>query len=305
MRRASIDIGSNTILLLLVELNEKNEILKEVLNESVVTALGKNLDKNKAFCQSSLDDSFETLKNYASLLKKEKIDLESVLVTATEASRVAQNSKDFFAKVLKEIGFKVTIITGEGEAYYTALGVVSSLSTQEEMVTIMDIGGASTELMKVSLRPFKVISSISLPVGAVRAFDWNTEGVFDQKINLIITDAIKEYQTKNLIGVAGTMTALASMYLGRKDFSASAIEGMSIKASIFSDFSRDLQNTTVENLLLLFPFLGKRALVVGQGSRITQMIGEKLRVENFQVSTRGLRYGIVIAGHIDEKFLAK
>lgn len=304
MRRASIDIGSNTILLLLVELSDDNKITKEILNESTVTALGKNLDKTKEFSAESLVASFEALETYAKLLKKEKFNVEDVIVTATEASRVALNSQELFSRVKKELGFSVTIITGEGEAFYTALGVSSSIAAASGAITIMDIGGASTELINVKLNPFSVLSSISMPIGSVRAHDWQADGIFDEKVLPILNQDLSIYKTQDLVCVAGTMTALATMYLGRQEFSASAIEGMSIKTSVFKDFSRDLQNTTVENLLLLFPFLGKRALVIGQGSRITQLMSDKLGVENLKVSTRGLRYGTVIAGKIDSKYLA-
>jgi len=110
LKRATIDIGSNTILLLAAELDSK-KIVREVLNCSEVTALGKNLDKTKAFAQESMQESFRALTSYKQKLAEVGIEPQEVIVTATEASRVAQNSQDFFEKIKQEIGFGVTIIS--------------------------------------------------------------------------------------------------------------------------------------------------------------------------------------------------
>lgn len=304
IKRASIDIGSNSVLLLLVEIDEKTKLIKrEILNESAVTSLGKDLDKNKSFLESSMEATFEALARYKDLLDKSNFKASSVIVTATEASRVATNAKVFFIRIKNELGFNVTTISSEGEAYYTALGVVSSLSGSDKEATIMDIGGASTELIKIKTSPFEIISSISLPVGSVRATDWKINGEFDQKMIPLLSHDLNPYLTAKLVCVAGSMTALATMYKGLRNFNAEAIEGMKIETSSFNEFSRDLQNTTVENLHILFDFIGKRAPFVAAGSKVAQMIAEKLNVKELIISTRGLRYGVVMVSEIDKKFI--
>jgi exopolyphosphatase/guanosine-5'-triphosphate,3'-diphosphate pyrophosphatase len=304
MKRASIDIGSNSILLLAAEYNIARGIIeKEYLNESYITSLGKDLDKTKVFHPDSMKASFEALKECKRLLQTISFNPENVIVTATEASRVAQNSREFFASVKKDLGFDVSIISSKGEAYYTALGVVSSMDSAHADVVVMDIGGASTELIQIETTPFKINGSISLPVGSVRATDWRAEGVFEEKISLILQQNFKAYEAKTLVCVAGSMTALASMYLGQKEYQASKIEGMSIAFKSFKEFSTDLQATNLENLRLLFPFLGKRAPMVASGALVAELISQKLGVETIKISTRGLRYGTIISGGIDEQFI--
>lgn len=306
MRRASIDIGSNSVLLLAVDLDSNSSISNEVLNESFITSLGKDLDATKKFHPDSMQATYEALKTYKALLDKIKFPIDQVIATATEASRVSTNSREFFKKIKDELGFNIQIITSDGEAYYTALGVVSSLGSHAgNSIVVMDIGGASTELIKINTAPFKIESSVSLPVGSVRATDWKKAGEFDQKLSEMLILDMSEYETKILVCVAGSMTALASMYLGQREYVDSKVDGMQIAFSSFQEFSRDLQKTTVENLLMLFPFLGKRAPMVSGGAHVAELIGKKLNIEMIKVSTRGLRYGVVCTGGINEQYLSK
>ena len=256
MKRASIDIGSNSVLLLAAEVDEqKQTILKEISNESFITSLGKDLDKTKVFHPESMRATFEALSSYQNICKQHNIPESTVLVTATEASRVAKNASVFYQKIETELGFRTKIISAKGEAYYTALGVVSSLTQKEGSLVVMDVGGASTELIKISLNPFTIVSSISLPVGSVRAMDWRNASLFNEKMNELLSVDLGEYHTENLICVAGSMTSLASMYLGLRDFEADKIEGMVISFHNFIKFTNDLQKTNLENLNMLFPFL--------------------------------------------------
>ena len=302
MRRASIDIGSNSVLLLAVEMND-GIIAKELLNESFITSLGKDLDVTKKFHDESMKATFHALSEYKKLLDNIKFPVAEVIATATEASRVSTNSREFFSKIKDELGFNIQIISSDGEAYYTALGVVSSIGKGPGTIVVMDIGGASTELIRIETSPFKIINSISLPVGSVRATDWKNKGEFDSKITEILNKDFSEYYTETLVCVAGSMTALASMYLGQKEYSDTKVEGMNIPFSTFQDFAKDLRNTSLENLLMLFPFLGKRAPMVGGGSHVAELIGNKLKIDTIKISTRGLRYGTVITGGIDEQFI--
>ncbi len=296
MIRTSIDIGSNSILLLSVEWN--NKILRELLNCSHITSLGKELDQNKSFHPDSMQATLEALSEYKIKLEKIKVNPVHVFVTATEAARVATNASEFFLKIKNTLGFNVQIISCEQEAYFTALGVVSGIDNKDKDLVIMDIGGASTELIKVQINPFKIVSSISLPVGSVRGTDWKKSGEFDLKMREILSHPIKEYQTEMMICVAGSMTSLATIFLGKKEFNDKDIDGIEINFEEFKIFKTELQKQTSEELLKNYPFLGKRAPVVAAGAEVGQMILEKLEVQSIRVSTRGLRYGVVTQGHL-------
>ncbi|CAN0020072.1 unnamed protein product, partial [Chrysoparadoxa australica] len=124
LKRASIDIGSNTVLLLAAEISEQGEIQKELANESRVTSLGKDLDKTGVFRQESMDDTYSAFVDYKKILNKLGITSENTIVTATEASRVAKNARPFLDKLESDFDVKIHLISGEGEAFYTSYGVV-------------------------------------------------------------------------------------------------------------------------------------------------------------------------------------
>lgn len=302
MIRASIDIGSNSTLLLAAELSEDGKkISRELLNLSFITSLGKDLDKNKVFHPESMEATFKALTFYRDELKKIGIKPEQVIATATEAARVAGNSSDFFSKIKDELGFKITVISSEGEAFYTAYGVASG-GIEDENVVIMDIGGASTELIRVQQKPFKIVDSISLPIGSVRAKDWEKNNIFRQKIEEIFSINLDFYQTKELLCVAGGMTSIAAMYLGLNEFEENRVNGLTIKFSDFKKFANNIDGKSLQALLYQYSFLGKRAEVISSAAKVASKFGDTLKIETMKISTRGLRYGTILSGEIDEKF---
>jgi exopolyphosphatase/guanosine-5'-triphosphate,3'-diphosphate pyrophosphatase len=301
MKRASIDIGSNTVLLLIADVKEKS--YDELENESRVTGLGRNLDKTNAFLPVAIEESFQALKEYTELLDKHGIKREDVLVTATEASRVASNSSELFDRVSSELGLVTRTINGQGDAFYTSFGVVKGSSVKDRLITIMDIGGASTEFIKVQVEPFEVISSISLPFGSVRATDWHNDGVFEQNMFEILSSSkISDYKSSHLLCVAGSMTSLGGMIKGLNTFDAEAVNGTSIGFNQFLGFVEKLKGISHEVLEQKFPFLGKRSQTIVGGAMIGQIIGQTLGVKTFEISTLGLRYGTLLSGEINERF---
>lgn len=305
MLRASIDIGSNTVLLLIAEV--QNSQLKEIVSKSSVTALGRDLDKLGEFHPESMNETYATLKNYRKELKRMDIAPEDVVVTATEASRVARNAPTFFEKVKKELGFVVTIINDHGEAYYTSLGVCAGTLTQidEEMI-IMDIGGASTELIKIKVKPYRLISSVSLPVGSVRASQWMKNGEYQEKLSDIFERySLDEYQTHKIVCVAGSMTSLGGMIKGLSSFESELINGAEISFESFKKFVSKIEHDAPEKLLNHYPFLEKRAETIVAGAKIAVEMAQKCGVDNLEISTYGLRHGTAMSGAIEHQFLAR
>ena len=303
MLRASIDIGSNSILLLISEF--KNGKFEDIENEVTITSLGRGLDENKKFLDKSIDATFDALKSYKKIIKRYDLTPDETIVTATEASRVAENAKSFFEQVKKKLGFDVSIINSEGEAFYTAKGVVTGAGLQSEDITIMDIGGASTELIKVKTEPFSIVETISLPVGSVRAYDWIEEGIFQEKMEKIFKDfGLGSYKTQNLLCVAGTMTSIGAMILGLSNFQESSVNDSEVQFSKFCEYLEKIKVLDEDTLKVQYPFLGKRSKTIVSGARVARAIGLELEVESFKISTLGLRYGVLLEDKIQEKFMA-
>ncbi|MAZ48701.1 MAG: hypothetical protein CME65_09060 [Halobacteriovoraceae bacterium] len=301
--RASIDIGSNSILLLALDGD-----LKPILNEARVTGLGRGLDSTGKFSEEAMKDSRAVFKYYHSLCVEKNIDPSSVIVTATEASRVASNSKDFFAEIKSHFGFDVQIITGKAEAYYSTLGVLADEKIKDEFITIMDIGGASTELIRVNTITREIINSFSMPIGVVRLNSWLKDGVREEKRDQVFelySDQIREVSCSRVYCVAGTMTSVGNMHLGHKEFIESDVHGLMIKyKEIDSLFSR-YKAVEAASILEEFPFLGKRASTIQSGLYLATSLLSLIGCTEAYISTFGLRYGTILAGGIEDGFIFK
>ena len=303
--RASIDIGSNSVLLLAGYISNGEFI--EHLSEANITGLGKDLDKNGSFLKNSMEETYKVLKGYKKKLEKLNIEMSSVIVTATEASRVAENAASFFENIKNDLGFSTHIITASGEAFYTGLGIASGyLSNDGKEKVILDIGGASTEIIKVKTNPFTILSSVSLPIGSVRATDWLKSNSFESKLGAIFNEKkIENYKTEEIICVAGTMTSLGAMLKGIKTYRDKLIDGYEFDFIKFEKFISKLNKMQPFQILKEFPIIGKRFETITGGGIVGMEVGQRLGVKKVIISTRGLRYGTLIGGEIDEKFISR
>ncbi len=304
--KASIDIGSNSILLLICSV--EGDQVTVIENESNVTGLGRDLDKNGAFLQEAIDDSLEVLKEYSEICLKRNLDPSQVIVTATEASRVAVNAIEFIELVEKNTGFKVQVITGEGEAHYSAMGILFDKKIQQPVITIMDIGGASTELIKVDTQKGKVIESFSMPVGCVRMNNWNEAGEMKEKLAEIFShyaEGLTSMKTDTLYCVAGTMTSIGNIYLGHQEFVEKEVNGLCFEAIVLDELFDRYKEHGPEDMLAKYPFLGKRSHTIHSGLRLAIAVLNKLKSRKVYISTYGLRYGTLISGGIDNEYIVK
>ncbi len=304
--RASIDIGSNSVLLLIAEVNAGK--LKELNRRSEITQLGKELDKNRAFHTESMAATFTALKSYAHDCKEAGINPEDVIVTATEASRVAANAPEFFQKVSDQLGLRIQIITPEAEAYYSTKGILYNSKFASEVITIMDIGGASTELIKVNTKTFQILKTISMPVGAVRATQWLQDHLFVQNLQKVFLDfrtEIDDFQTRELFCVAGTMTSLGNMHLQRKEFVEDDLHGMVMKSEDVDVLFKKYADSAPESFLEEFPFLQKRSQNIRGGLHVAYHFIHRLLAREITISTYGLRYGTILEGKIKKDYLWK
>ena len=170
----------------------------------------------------------------------------------------------------------------------------------------MDIGGASTELIKVNTKTFKILETISMPIGAVRATQWLDDELFVQNLQKILLDfrnEIDKFQTKDLYCVAGTVTSLGNMHLMRKEFIEDDVHGLTLKAEDIDVMFKKYCNYTPSEFLELFPFLQKRSNSIRGGLHIVYHIVHRLLVKDITISTYGLRYGTILEGKIKKEYL--
>jgi exopolyphosphatase/guanosine-5'-triphosphate,3'-diphosphate pyrophosphatase len=254
-----------------------------------------------------MQDSLDVLKKYSNKILEYGLKPDQCLATATEASRVAKNAKTFYEEVVKTTKIQVKIINGKAEAYYSALGASFELPDTMKQVTIMDIGGASTELIQVSLHPFQILASVSVPIGSVRMTNWREDKIDDakmQQLQQVYGEIITGYATADLLCVAGTMTSVANMHLKNREFVENQVHMHKMSSNDLKSVFETYAHADESSLLVEFPFLGKRAKAIAGGIAVAYFFCSKLAVKNITVSTYGLMFGTALEQKIRADFLA-
>lgn len=300
--RAGIDIGTNTILLLVAEV-EGAEI--RVLEDHVrVVRLGQGVDKNRAFHPDALDRARVCFAEYRDILKK--YPGADVRAVATSGSRDAQNSAEFFREVEERYGIRVRVISGEEEALLSFRGALPEGSADPRTMAVLDIGGGSTEIVGLLPGANGTLFRHSFDIGCVRLSErfLKSDPATREEVaalekfiaaELAAKDGVlAELKGKNLVGVAGTVTYLASSYLGLTKFDVERVQGtyLSVEA-IISLIDRFRPLSSAERLGLGGMDKG-RADVILAGAYILRAVLEKTGLPGVHASVRGLRYGAVL-----------
>lgn len=299
--KAAIDIGSNTVLLLVGRVKDEN--VEAIYEEQQAPRLGTNVDADKNLHPDSINRVLEVLQKYKSILDREFSDVKDIHVTATSAVRDAGNRQYFLDKVEKEAGFTVQLLSGEDEAGYTFFGAKSVLDDISGTACVLDIGGGSTE---VALGSKHILTErFSYDIGSVRFTEryLHDSPPSDSQINNC-RSAIKEALKRKvfyfppqftLIGVAGTVTSLAYINAGINQYDPSAINGSKLSVEIINDWVSELKEKSSEQLLKDYPEILKgRADVFLGGLLILQSFMESSQIPEIVVSTGGIRHGALI-----------
>src|ERR1700748_1269325 len=122
MLRASIDLGTNTCLLLIAEVDHDGRVIKVVSDHSTIVRLGEGVDKARELQPAAIERTLTCLKQYSKIARDAGVDPKSAICVATSSSRDSKNGSQFFTQVEKETGFRFRVISGDDEARYTFLG---------------------------------------------------------------------------------------------------------------------------------------------------------------------------------------
>ncbi|MCB0384932.1 MAG: amidohydrolase family protein, partial [Bdellovibrionales bacterium] len=235
MKIAALDLGSNTFLLLLAEV-ESGKITRIHHDECQVTRLAQAVDVNRAFHPDALVRAERCLKEYGAKIRQFQPD--RVLAVATSAARDAQNKDEFF-RIANEAGIPVKVITGDLEAKMTFRGAIDDL-VPDGRCRVIDIGGGSTEY--IAGQSGGKIHGQSLDMGCVRLTERFVTGhpvkpLEVEKMRLAVGQhlegldpAIKQ-GAGPLVAVAGTPTTLAAVVLGI-EFDSEQIHGFRLSKAV-------------------------------------------------------------------------
>ncbi len=299
MRVASIDVGSNTVLLLIADTDDKKSFAT-VLNEYRAPRLSRGLSENGFISNDSMNSFYKILAEYKKIIDDYKCD--KVIVKATQAMRKAANSDAIIKHAAENFDFQIEIISGAEEALLSYLGAISKFDDFENYCVI-DIGGASTEVIigeKKSIRFRK-----SFPFGAVyltekyiRNDSYSKTDL--RKINEYLFENFQELEDRNIlnaavIAVAGTPTTLSAINMGLKEYDENSIEGSCLSLNAIENLTEHLKTHSPGELLEIHAGIIKgREDILLAGTLILKNFMKILKKDIIYVSGRGLRYGILI-----------
>ncbi len=327
---AAIDLGTNNCRLLIARPSGENFTVIDAFSR--VVRLGEGLAQSGKLSEESMERTLAALTVCAEKLKRRNVRLARSV--ATEACRRASNGADFIAKVKRETGIALDIISAQEEARLAVLGCHILLETGEGPAVIFDIGGGSTELVWIDLtgvppqaRPksimrmhngfqnadsrfpaAKVVDWISVPLGVATLRDQFNDVEDDSARFALMSWFFEEnlaefapYKDEppregfQIVGTSGTVTTVAASHLGLKRYDRNKVDGLRMTS--------DEIDKVIRNYLALGPAgrrrdprigMDRQALIMS-GAAILQALLRCWPTDRLSVADRGLREGMLYA----------
>ncbi len=301
--RASIDLGTNTCLMLVVDEGRPGQgaPFAVLSDHQTIVRLGQGVDRERKLAPAAMERTLACLKGYAEILRAAGGSADQAVCVATSQARDARNGAEFFERVSRETGFRFRIISGDDEARCTFLGALLP-GMSADSAAVIDIGGGSTELVSVD-------GGQSLDLGSVRFTDrffktdpvtdtefWACQNAIDTMLASLNPWRERLPNSSKLVAVAGTATSLAAWHLQLPHFDAQKIDALTLTRGDVHRMVEELKWRTVLERCELPGMELKRADVILAGALILWRAMEVLGFAECRVSTRGLRYGILRPG---------
>jgi len=296
MRVAAIDLGTNTILLLIAEVDADG--VHAVEDHAEIVRLGEGLDATGQLAPAAMLRAREALARYIERISA--LDCAHVMAVGTEALRRASNGHLFVndaTAMLGEVGGRFSVIDGEREARLSWRAVRASFPSLQGVRTVLDIGGGSTELL---VGDEQVEEVVSLPIGSVRlterllAHDPPTEDERQALVNTVDAALAGAPPPRGtIVGIAGTVTTLAAMSLALTTYDGNRVHGSSLAYDALQATTRQLGETAVADRKRTPGLDPKRADVIYAGAVILERVLARAGAGSCLVSDRGIRWGLV------------
>ena len=298
---ASIDIGSNTVRLLILE-SMGNQGFKTLTSKRKITRLGEGMDTQGKLTDHRIQATLKVLSEF------QKICMENgdppIFAVATSAVREASNGEEFVGLAKKETGIDIKIIPWEEEARLTLEGVFWKLSHKNKTTITLDIGGGSTEFILSEGKNIKGFCSTAL--GVVKLTErFITRHPVDEKefLNLQnhldnelrgVKKKLPTFSPERLIGTAGTVTTLAALKKNVFPYDPEKIHGSCISRQETESILGNLKEKSINQRLLLKPLeLGREDLIIA-GTAIVLTTMRTFGCDTLTVSEYSLREGIIL-----------
>ncbi len=313
MKIASIDIGTNTLLMVIGEQVSPQSDIVPLYDEHSIARLGEGVDKTGQISEEAFERAATIATTYRLLCSHEGI--HRIEAVATSAVRDAANGEDICKRLSAILGTTVQTISGDEEAQFSFIGA----SESENKCTVVDIGGGSTEYVTGENKI--ILQRMSLQIGAVRLHERylkslppSEETVANAREEIrrhlahlpqgktkgedTFTDrgfqtGDRGLQTGEIVGVGGTFTTLAAIDLNLPVFDSTRVHNHILSAQAVSRITTYLLSNSLEELLKNPAIHPKRADILPAGALILEETLRFFAADSCKASTKGLRYGVL------------
>lgn len=300
MRVAAIDCGTNSIRLLIADVQGDN--FREVIREMEIVRLGQGVDQTGEFHPDAISRTLAAVDKFANEITKRGV--EKIRFCATSATRDAKNRDLFINGVKARLGVTPEVISGEEEAALSFAGATKDLPNSISPFLVIDIGGGSTEFV---LGAQKVAQAKSVNIGCVRMSERHFKS--DPATQSEIESARKDIQSainqaaqvvdikaaKSLIAVAGTATTVAAAALELPVYDRYAIHLSRISAEQTHEVSERLLKLTRKERAALGYMHPGRVDVIGAGSLVLSEIIKAVGAKEFIACESDILDGIAFS----------
>ncbi len=300
-RFASIDLGSNTVRLLIGEESPEGD-LSILHEERRIIRLGEGLHTEARLQPHRIQRALETLSEFKTICGK--FGDVYLYAAATSAVREAANREEFVEQVKRETGIDLNVISWQEEAECTLRGVQWKLQLHDKRYVVFDIGGGSTEFIRAE--GAEVMDTFGTRLGVMRLTErFITRHPVDPEELAGLTGFLsaelaavqihfKQARPEILIGTAGTVTTLAAIAGNVVPYDPSRIHGSTLGRDEVEAILQTMCAMTLEERLNL-PALeqGREDLIIA-GTAVTLAAMEAFEVEDLTVSEYGLREGLLL-----------
>jgi exopolyphosphatase / guanosine-5'-triphosphate,3'-diphosphate pyrophosphatase len=300
-RFAAIDIGTNTILLLIAEL-AGNGTFAVLEDRAEITRLGENVDRSRAISPAAEERSLRVLRAYVARCKY--LAVRDIVAVGTSALRDARNAAGFKERLRRELGLDLRVLSAEEEAAYSYLAVERGLVLGPGDVLVVDVGGGSTELIWGQDR--RLFRWASLDLGAVRLTERYFAGdpptddecarlgeAIDREIRALIEAWGVPATIRVMVGIAGTFTTLAAVQRGLRVYTHSEVHGARLSDAEVARQIRLYRGSPLAARRKIAGLEPGRADVILAGALLIGRIMALFGIGEAVVSDQGIRYGLL------------
>jgi exopolyphosphatase / guanosine-5'-triphosphate,3'-diphosphate pyrophosphatase len=295
---AAIDIGSNTLRLLIAEKIEQQ--FQPLFRDREIVRLGRNFYPSRMIPSQSLEKAIKVLKRFK--LRSDQEGVGALIAVGTGVLREAENLSVLLDKVTRETGITIRIIPGQEEARLMAQGVLSQFPPAPGKTVIFDIGGGSTEF--VFIKDNHQENRISLPLGTVRMTEkyllndppnpGESDALRKYCRNILRKNAPKNDRVNTLIGTAGTVTTLAAIAKNLIDYDPDLISGTALTKDYLSELSKKILAAPLKQRSKWAGLEPKRADIIPAGILLVLEILDHFSQKAILVSDAGLLEGLIL-----------